>query len=122
MKEILTSYGIHEEISNANMISYRNTRSKVRLPDGDTQLFNITTGVPQVDKLAPSLFMICLDHILRNSLDPNHDLGFTLNNIKSRRPQTINITYVDYAYDNAILTDSMKYVTTLLYKIEEVSK
>ena len=46
MKEILTSYGIHEEISNANMISYRNTRSKVRLPDGDTQLFNITTGVP----------------------------------------------------------------------------
>ena len=42
---ILTEYGIPTEIVNAIMILYQNNRSMVRSPDGDTQLFDITTGV-----------------------------------------------------------------------------
>ena len=30
-------------------------------PDGDTDFFDIVAGVLQVDKLAPYLFIICLD-------------------------------------------------------------
>ncbi len=51
------------------MILYRNTKVKVRSPDGDTDYFDIVAGVLQGDALAPYLFIICLDHMLRTSID-----------------------------------------------------
>ena len=46
-------------------ILYRNTKVKVRSPDGDTEYFDIVAGVLQGDTLAPYLFIICLDYVLR---------------------------------------------------------
>ena len=46
----------------------------VRSPDGDTR----ATRVLQYDSLSPFLFIICLDYILKTSLDNNRELGFTL--------------------------------------------
>ena len=85
MKEILLKYGIPEETVCVIMMLYKNTRSMVRSPDGDTPYFEITTGVLQGDTLAPFLFIICLDYILKTSLDNNRELGFTLTERKSRR-------------------------------------
>ena len=76
MKEILLKYGIPTIC--AIMMLYKNTRSMVRSPDGDTSCFEITTGVLQGDTLASFLFIICLDYILKTSLDNNRELGFTL--------------------------------------------
>ena len=42
---------------------------KVRSPDGDTEYFDIVAGVLQGDTLAPFLFIICLDYVLRTSID-----------------------------------------------------
>ena len=42
---------------------------KVCSPDGDTDYFDIVTGVLQGDTLAPYLFIICLDYMLRTSID-----------------------------------------------------
>ena len=67
------------------MILYKNTRSMVRSLDGDTPFFEITTGVLQGDTLAPFLFIICLDYILKNSLDCNKELGFTISKRKSSK-------------------------------------
>ena len=53
----------------------------VRSPDGYTPYFDITTGVLQGDTLAPFLFImyyICLDYVLRKSLDDNKHLGLTI--------------------------------------------
>ena len=61
MKNILSAYGIPTETVEAIMILYRETRSMVRSPDGDTPYFEITAGVLQGDTLAPFLFIICLD-------------------------------------------------------------
>ena len=60
------------------MMLYRNTRSMVRYPDGDTAFFEITTGVLQSGTLAPFLFILCLDYILKTSVDINAEIGFTL--------------------------------------------
>ena len=38
-------------------------------PDGDTEYFDIVPGVLQGDTLAPYLFIICLDYVLRTSID-----------------------------------------------------
>ena len=69
MAEILKAYGIPEKIINAIMIAYKDTKSIVRSDDGDTEFINITGGVLQGDTLAPFLFIICLDYVLKMSLD-----------------------------------------------------
>ncbi len=59
--------GVHKETVAAIAILYRNTKVKVRSPDGDTEYFDIVAGVLQGDLLAPYLFIICLDYILRKN-------------------------------------------------------
>ena len=66
---ILLAYGIPKETVAAITILYRNTKVKVRSPDGDTEYFDIVAGVLQGDTLAPYLFIICLDFVLRTSID-----------------------------------------------------
>ena len=58
------------------MMLYRNTKVKVRSLDGDTDYFDI---------IAPYLFVICLDYILRTSIDKMKDKGFKLTKERSRR-------------------------------------
>ena len=48
------------------MILYRNTKVKLRSPDGDTDYFDIVVGVLQGYTLAPYLFIICLDYMLKS--------------------------------------------------------
>ena len=61
--------GLPKETVAAKMMLYRNTKVKVRSPDGDTEYFNIVAGVLQGNILAPYLFIIFLDYMLRTSID-----------------------------------------------------
>ena len=53
MELILLAYGLLKETVAAIMILYKNTKVKVRSPDGDTEYFDIVAGVLQGDTLAP---------------------------------------------------------------------
>ena len=75
MEQILLAYGIPKETVAAVMILYR---VKVRSPDGDTEYFDIVAGVLQGDMLAPYLFIICVDYILRTLIDKIRENGFEL--------------------------------------------
>ena len=68
MEQILLAYGLPKETVAAITILYRNTKVKVRSPDGDTEYFDIVAGVLQGDTLAPYLFIIYLDYLLRTWL------------------------------------------------------
>ena len=57
MKNILSAYGIPTETVEAIMIIYRETKSMVRSPDGDTPYF---------------------EYVYRKSLDDNKHLGLTI--------------------------------------------
>ena len=65
--------------------SKKNMKVQVHSPDGNTDYFNIVTGVLQGDKLAPYPFIICLDYVLRTSIDIMKDNGFKLTKERSRR-------------------------------------
>ena len=45
-------------------------------PDGDTEYFDIEAGVLQGDTLAPYFFIICLDYVLRTSIDKIRENSF----------------------------------------------
>ena len=53
IEKILLAYGLPKENVAAIMMLYRNTKVKVRSPDGDTDCFDIVAGVLQGDTLAP---------------------------------------------------------------------
>ena len=105
MEQILLAYGLSKETVAAIMILFRNTKVKVRSPGGDTDYFDIVAGVLQGDTLAPYLLIICLDYVLRTSIDTIKENGFELTK-KSRRYPTKTITDADYADDIALLANT----------------
>ena len=122
MRSIIIHYGIPEETVNSIMMLYKNTLSMVRSPDGDTPFFKITTGVLQGDTIAPFLFIICLDYVLRNSLKDIENLGLIITERKSRRYPATRVTNIEYADDIAITTNSIEEANTILHQIEDISK
>ena len=118
MEQILLAYGIPKETAAAIMILYRNTQVKVRSPDGDKDYFDIVTGVLQGDTLAPYLFIICQDYVLRTSIDKIKENGFELTKKRSRRYPAETITDANYADDIAILENAPAQDETLLHSLE----
>ena len=118
MEQILLAYGLPKETVAAITILYRNTKVKVRSPDGDTEYFDIVAGVLQGDTLAPYLFIICLDYVLRTSIDKIRENGFKLTKKRSRRYPAKTITDTDYADDIAILANTPNQAETLLHSLE----
>ena len=99
---------------------YRNTKVKVRSPDGDTD-YDIVAGVLQEYTLAPYLFIICLDYVLRTSIDKIEEHGFELTKKRSRRYPAKTITDADYAVDIAILANAHTQAETLLHSLEQTA-
>ena len=60
------------------MILDRNTKVKVRSLDGGKNYFDILAGVLQGDILAPYLFAICLDYVLRITISKIKEDDFKL--------------------------------------------
>jgi len=121
MEQILRAYGIPNETVDAIMMLYKNSTAMVRSPDGDTDLFSITAGVLQGDTLAPYLCIICLDYVLRISVDKIKEKGLTLDRARSRRCPARTITDADYADDLALFADKVAETTSLLHSLEKAA-
>ena len=84
----------------------------------ETDNFDIVTGVPQGYSLAPYLFIICLDYVLRKLMDKIKENGFELTKKRSRRYPAKTITDTDYADDIMLLANAPAQVKTLLHNLE----
>ena len=118
MEQILLAYGLLKETIAAMMILYRNTKVKVRSLDGDTDYFYIVAGVLQGDALALYLFIICLDYVLRTSINLMKENSFKLAKERSRRFPTQTIMNTDYTDDIALLANTPTQAKTLLHSLE----
>ena len=106
MEQILLAYGHPKEIIAAIMMLSKNTKVKVRSPNGDTDFFDIVAGVLQEDTLASYLFIICLDLRASTLVDLMKDNGLMLAKTRSRQYPTRTIMNVDYADDIALLANT----------------
>ena len=93
---------------------------KVRSPDGNTEYFDIVAGV-QGDALAPYIFIICLDYVLRTSIDKIRENGFELKMKRSRRYPAKTITDADYADDIALQANTPNQAETPLHSLERAA-
>ena len=78
MEQILLAYGLPKETANGIMVLYKNTKAMGRSLDGDAVFFDIVAGVLQGDILAPHMFIIWLDDVLRTSIDLIKENRFTI--------------------------------------------
>ena len=85
---------------------YKNTKATVGSTDGDTDLFDIVTGVLQVDTLVLYLFILCLDDILQTTIDIIKGNGFIIKKARSRRYSAETTTDIDYAENLALQTNT----------------
>ena len=119
MEQIQRAYSLPKETVAAITRLYRNNKLKVRSPDRDTEYFDIAAGVLQGDTLSPYLFIICLDYVLRTSIDKIKENGFELTKKRSRRYSPKTITDADYADDIPILANTPNQAETLLHCLEQ---
>ena len=119
MMKILKAYNIPPKLLSAIERMYENTRAKVISPDGETEMFEIKAGVLQGDTLAPYLFAIVLDYVMRKTFaGRENELGFTLHRQRSRRTPAVTVSDLDFADDLALLNEEMEQAQEVLTRLE----
>ena len=91
MMEILTAYGIPNQIVKAINALYKNTTAQMLSPEWDTDSFEILAGVLQGDTLVPYLFIITLDYAMRLATQDEQSVGFALAKARSRRHHDVRV-------------------------------
>ena len=94
--------------------AFKNTNAMVRSPGGDIDFFDIVTGVFQGDTLAPYLSILCVEYVLRTSIDLIKENCFTL---KKKNEKTIS----HENYDLALLANTPTQAESLLQSLEQAT-
>ena len=122
MFEILEAYGIPGIIIDAIKAIYTDSTALVISLDGVTDPFPILAGELLGDTLAPFLFVVVLDYIMRHALEDIHQsTGIILEERKSRHHSELRLHDLDFADDIALLSPSIESAETLLQHIKEAS-
>ena len=119
LMQILRNYGVPSSIMNAIEQLYKDTFAKVLSPDGLTEQFEIKAGGLQGDTLAPYLFAIAVDYVMREAVQLDKDtLGFEIQPKRSSRYPAIKITDLLFADDIALLANEIWQAQELLSRVE----
>ncbi|CAJ1085861.1 PREDICTED: uncharacterized protein LOC103374843 [Xyrichtys novacula] len=98
---------------------YKGTRAKVVTSDGISEECEILTGVQQGDTLAPFLFIIGLDYVLKKAINPwEQELSFTIIPRMSRRSPAVALADLDFTGDICLVSDHMEQAQELLNRVE----
>ena len=106
MFEILELYGIPKQMVDAIKLLYTNNTATFLSQNGETKPFDIKAGILQGDTLAPFLFIMVVDYILRMSLDTQKEKGLLLKARTSSRHPAEYITDTDFADDISLISRS----------------
>ena len=104
LRDVLSTYRVPPRLANGIMALYRDTTASVLTPDGETEEFETSSGVLQGDTLAPFLFLLLLDWVLRVAI-PDDTNGFLLLRRVGRRVPEQRISLLGYA-DDLVLVSS----------------
>ena len=121
MEQIVLTYGLPKETVVTIMMLYKNTKVKIRSPNGDADHIDIVIGVLQGDTLVSYLYIICLDYVLRTSIYSMKENGFKLAKERSRKYPAQTITDPDYADDIALLTNTPARAESQIHILERAT-
>jgi hypothetical protein len=106
------------KIVNAIQTIYNNSRSAVLVDGQLTEEFDVTTGVLQGDTLAPFLFIIVIDYVMKNAeiqhTNEHGEHGFVTNQRQSKRQPATTIHDLAFADDIALFESNFDRAQTQL--------
>jgi len=121
IENILLAYDVPKSLVDAIMSLYYNAQASVKVGSNISESFDLGVGVLQGDTLAPYLFVIVLDWVLRHALSDD-SLGVELSPPKRTRSRIITpgkyLTDLDFADDIALLSGSLLYAQRMLLDVE----
>jgi hypothetical protein len=117
---VLRAYRVPQQLVDAVMSLYSETRAAVITADGLSDLFDTSSGVLQGDTLAPFLFVLLLDWVLRTAL-PSAGDGFLLRRRIGRRHSEKRLSVLAYADDLALLSSSVEAAQRQIDRLVEVA-
>ena len=120
MFAVLRHYGIPEAVVNAINVLYKNSKSAVMVDGGLSDPFDVTTGVLQGDVLAPFLFVVLVDYLLKKATS-QLDSGVVTHPRRSRRHPAKSLNDLDFADDIALLESSISRAQAQLTKTAEAA-
>jgi hypothetical protein len=116
----LRFHGVPEVLIEAVMDLYVETRARVKTSHGPTAEFATTSGVLQGDALAPFLFVVVLDMVLRRALDPAD--AYELQRKRSSRHLAKLMPFLAYADDIASLHPSPEAAQRSILRLETAAR
>jgi len=100
---------------------YNNSSSSVQSMDGPTKEFLTTAGILQGDTLAPYVFVIVVDSILRQSLETMKEKGIDSKPKRSNHDRDKHLTDLDSADGIAWTATLLEDARDLLISVEDAS-
>ena len=101
MFSILRHYGIPEAVVDAIQVMYVNSQSAVMVDGNISEPFAVSTGVLQGDVLAPFVFIIVVDYLLKEAIN-GLDSGVVTHPRRSRRFPAKLLNDLNFADDIAL--------------------
>jgi hypothetical protein len=118
MWSILKAYRVPARIINAIKLLYIGSNARVVTKDGLTDPVKFQSGVKQGCVLAPFLFVIVVDFVLKMSV--NKDLGLRVKSRKSSRDQGYVVTDTIFADDSAFIFDNILNAQSQISEVEKL--
>ena len=104
------------------MALYYGAKVVVTTADGEADPFNLSAGVLQRDTLAPYLFVLVVDYVLRCAI-PDDSYGFIISPRVGTRSRTsspaVAVSDLDFADDIALLSHNHGDAQALLTSVEQ---
>jgi len=128
IRAALEAYHVPPKLIGAVMLIYSDVQGSVRTPEGETLPFDITQGVMQGDTLAPFLFILVLDCVMRNSVDRLVHKGIEIRPQRIARCERLSLaaehlTDLDFADDIVLMSQNVSDLSELLLALgEEAAK
>lgn len=116
MFNIMRGYRIPERLVKATKKMYDNSKAVVSINGKNSNSFDITTGVLQGDVLAPFLFILVIDYVMRNC-ESTH--GFTYKPGSTTRHPPHLINDLDFADDIVLLENLISIANDQIQKLND---
>jgi hypothetical protein len=111
--QCLRDHGVPTMLIEAVMDLYTNTSARTRIDNDLSESFTTTSGVLQGDTLAPFLFVVVLDSVLRDA----QLTGYTLRPRRSTRYPEIRLPFLAFADDVALLNNTSNDLQSALNRV-----
>ena len=126
IEAILYAYQVPYQLVQAIMSIYNGAKAGLRDSDGqlqDENTFNLSVGVLQGDTLAPYLFIIVMDFVLRDAMTDEYGVLIKKKTGTVRRPLTpaIYLTDLDFADDIVLFGSSIANAQKLVTSLEKAA-